>query len=116
MPEPNCPEELGKGCLMYGVVRLIAAVSELGLGCAAQAASLGSLLVPAWVGEAPAFFLEPCGVFLGAKQCSGWQTLNTTPMWPYQKVIERCKKCFSSPNEAHGKLNPKLGAPRGDEM
>lgn len=37
-------------------------MSEPGLG--AQAASLGSLVVLVWVGAAPAFFLEPRGIFL----------------------------------------------------
>lgn len=63
-------------------------MSELALGSMAQAASSGSLVVSAWVGAAPAFFLEPCGVFLGAKQHSGWQMLNTVPKQLYQKVVE----------------------------
>lgn len=98
---------------VQGGGRLIAAVSELGLGSAAQAASSGSLVVPAWVGAAPAFFLEPCGIFLGAKQRSGWQMLNTTPVRPYQKVVELCKNCFSSPNEAHRKLTQSWELPEG---
>lgn len=40
-----------------GLSRLIAVVSELGLGSAAQADSLGSLVLPAWVGAALGFFL-----------------------------------------------------------
>jgi len=101
---------------MARVVRLIAAVSELGLGSAAQAASSGSMVVPAWVGAAPAFFLEPCCVFLWAKQHSGWKMLNITSVQPYRKVVEQCKNCFSSQNKAYGKLNPKLGAPREGEL
>lgn len=46
-----------------GWKRLFAVVSEPGLR--AQAASSGSLVVPAWVGAAFAFFLEPCAIFLG---------------------------------------------------
>lgn len=62
----NCPKELDKDCLMCRVEeRLIAVVSELGLGSAAQAASLGSLVVPVWVNAAPAFLLEPVASFWG---------------------------------------------------
>lgn len=100
---------------MNGVVRLIAAVSELGLVSAAQAAPSGSLVDPAWVGAAPAFFLEPYGVFLVAKLHSGWWMLNTVPVWPYQVVIKQLENCL--PQMKHTKkLNPKLGAARGGEM
>lgn len=46
-----------------GWKRLVAIVSEPGFG--AQAASSGSLVVPAWIGAALVFFLKPCGIFLG---------------------------------------------------
>lgn len=53
---PNCLKELVKGCLMCGVLRFIATLSGL--------CSSGYFLrIPAWVGAAPAFFLEPCGGF-----------------------------------------------------
>lgn len=91
-------------------------MSELGLTSAVQAAPSGSLVDSAWVSAAPAFFLEPYGIFLGAKLHSGWWMLNTTPVWPYQVVIKQFKNCLSSPNEAQKKLNPKLGAARGGEM
>lgn len=44
-----------------GWKRLVAVVSESGLG--AQAASSGSLVIPAWVGAALVDFSEPCGIF-----------------------------------------------------
>lgn len=86
-----------------GWKRLIAAVSEPGLG--AQAASFGSLVVPAWVGAALAFFLGALWHLCGAQQCSGWQMLSTTPMQLYQTITELCKTRFSSSSVAHEKPN-----------